>query len=172
MSEGISYSGKLSREKTVNWWKIKFLRRKLSRIVTFAALKDATPSNFAEKTFANSYKTAKFAKVFSLESFPLYGKHHHPRIVSNQRKIAIASPGRRNVVTSFLLLSYTLLCARHDKMRKTSSLLPLSSPPPPSRPPHHPHLTTLHCSSVVYSSCATIVRHNVLSGKILCIESL
>ena len=34
--------------------------------------KDATPPNFVEKTFANSHKTSKFAKVFSLESFPLY----------------------------------------------------------------------------------------------------
>ena len=31
------------------------------------------PPNFAEKTFVNSYKTSKFVKVFSLESFPLYG---------------------------------------------------------------------------------------------------
>ena len=34
---------------------------------------DATPPNFVEKTFANSHKTMKFAKVFSLKSFPLYG---------------------------------------------------------------------------------------------------
>ena len=26
-----------------------------------------------EKTFTNSYQTVKFAKVFSLETFPLYG---------------------------------------------------------------------------------------------------
>ena len=36
-------------------------------------LKDATPPNFAMKTFANSHKTSKFTKVFSLESIPLYG---------------------------------------------------------------------------------------------------
>ena len=30
------------------------------------------PPNFVEKTFANSHKTTKFTKVFSLESFPLY----------------------------------------------------------------------------------------------------
>ena len=30
--------------------------------------------NFVEKTFAGDSKTAKFVKVFSLESFPLYGK--------------------------------------------------------------------------------------------------
>ena len=28
---------------------------------------------FVEKTLANGYKTTKFTKVFSLESFPLYG---------------------------------------------------------------------------------------------------
>ena len=34
---------------------------------------DAMPPNFGEKTFANGYKTLKFAKVFSLNSFPLCG---------------------------------------------------------------------------------------------------
>ena len=34
--------------------------------------KDVTCPNFAEKTFANSHKTSKFANVFSLESFSLY----------------------------------------------------------------------------------------------------
>ena len=35
---------------------------------------------FAEKTFAYSHKTAKFVKVFSLKSFPLYGidREQHP----------------------------------------------------------------------------------------------
>ena len=32
------------------------------------------PPNFAEKTFADGSQTSKSAKVFSLESFPLYGK--------------------------------------------------------------------------------------------------
>ena len=64
-----------------------FRGRKLSRIgekydfrgenfhglLASAVPKDATPPNFAEKTFTNCHKTAKFAKVFSLESFPLYG---------------------------------------------------------------------------------------------------
>ena len=59
----VPYSRKLSREKTfANWWKIQF-----SRIAHFCSAKDAMPPNFAEKTFAC------FAKVFSLESFPLYG---------------------------------------------------------------------------------------------------
>ena len=45
---------------------------KTHRLLTFAALKDTTLPNFKEKSFANSHKTAKFAKIFSLESFPLY----------------------------------------------------------------------------------------------------
>ena len=35
--------------------------------------KDATVPNFVEKAFAISHKTLKFAKVFSLKSFLLYG---------------------------------------------------------------------------------------------------
>ena len=34
--------------------------------------KDATLPNFLEKNFVNSHKTAKFVKIFSLESFLLY----------------------------------------------------------------------------------------------------
>ena len=32
-----------------------------------------TPPNFAEKSFADGSQTSKSVKVFSLESFPLYG---------------------------------------------------------------------------------------------------
>ena len=46
---------------------------KILRIAHFCIAKGATPPNFVEKTFTNSHRTAKFAKVFSLESFPLYG---------------------------------------------------------------------------------------------------
>ena len=71
-----------------SWGKISFsgklLRRKLSQIgekyevkfhtlLTLAMPKDATSPNFTEKTFANSHKTSKFAKVFSLEKFPAWG---------------------------------------------------------------------------------------------------
>ena len=34
---------------------------------------NAMPPNFTEKTFANSHKTSKYVKVFSLKSFTLYG---------------------------------------------------------------------------------------------------
>ena len=57
----------------------RFGRNKIFTEKTFADCslvsppKDATPLNFGEKTFANSYKTSKIAEVFSLDSFSLYG---------------------------------------------------------------------------------------------------
>ena len=39
------------------------------RLLACAVPKDATPPNFAEKTFANSHKSVKFVKVLSLK-FP------------------------------------------------------------------------------------------------------
>ena len=53
--------------------KYDFPREKFRILLAFAAPKDAMPPNFMEKTFANSHKTEKFAKVFFLESFPVYG---------------------------------------------------------------------------------------------------
>ena len=49
---------------------------KLLRIVRFccATTKGCHAPNFTEKTFAYSHKTAKFMKVFSFESFHLYGR--------------------------------------------------------------------------------------------------
>ena len=56
----ILYSGKLSREKTFTDC--------LKPIIGGCG----TPPNFAEKTFADGSQTSKSAKVFFLESFPLY----------------------------------------------------------------------------------------------------
>ena len=42
------------------------------KTVTCAVPKETMPPNFAEKTFVDSHKTVKFAKVFSLENFSLY----------------------------------------------------------------------------------------------------
>ena len=39
---------------------------------------DTKPPNLMEKTIANSHKTLKFTKVFSLESFPLYNSSPKP----------------------------------------------------------------------------------------------
>ena len=41
---------------------------------SLCCVKERHGPNFVEKTFANSHKIVKFAKVFSLESFPLYCK--------------------------------------------------------------------------------------------------
>ena len=67
---GVPYSRKLSREKTVaNRWRIRNLWRKLSWIASATNYVWVQPP----KTFADGPKTSKFTKVFSLESFPLYG---------------------------------------------------------------------------------------------------
>ena len=49
-----------------------FWGEKFHKLLACATQKDTTPPNFVEKTFTNSHKTAKFVKVFSLKSFPLY----------------------------------------------------------------------------------------------------
>ena len=64
------YSGKLLQEKS--WWKKFFWWRNLHLIAQWCHQK--TPAfKFCGKTFANSHKTAKLTKVFSLKSFPPYG---------------------------------------------------------------------------------------------------
>ena len=66
-------SGKLSREKIfANLWKIQF-SRKLLQIVSFCCANRCHAPKISQKiTFTISHKIAKFTKVFSLESFPLY----------------------------------------------------------------------------------------------------
>ena len=54
----LSYSGKLAKNKI-------FAEKTLTDCSLVSPPKDAMPPNFAKKVF-------KFAKVFSLESFPLY----------------------------------------------------------------------------------------------------
>ena len=54
----------------MNWCKI--FQRNFRKLLAFAVPKDTMPPNFTEETFVNSHETAKFVKVFSLESFPLY----------------------------------------------------------------------------------------------------
>jgi len=71
----ILYSGKLLREKTfANWLKNTiFAEKTFTDCSLLPCRKVPSPQNFTAKTFVDSHKTAKFAKVFSLESFPLYG---------------------------------------------------------------------------------------------------
>ena len=47
--------------------------RTFSQIARFCQTKGCHYPNFVENFFAYCHKTAKFTKVFSLESFPLYG---------------------------------------------------------------------------------------------------
>ena len=51
------------------------------------------PSKFVEKTFANGPKSAKFTKVFFLESFPVYGTippcDHEAFLIALEVKIAL-----------------------------------------------------------------------------------
>ena len=81
----LPYSWKLSREKTfANWLKIQFSRRKLSPIAHFCHAIDATPPNFAMKTFARIATNREIHESFSLESFSQKGicnKHLRAAIV-------------------------------------------------------------------------------------------
>ena len=57
---------------------LQFSRRKLSQIAPFCHAKDPTPPNFAEKTFANSHKTAKFLPRVSRYTVVCEKNVHHP----------------------------------------------------------------------------------------------
>ena len=71
MYKCILYSGNLSRQKTyANWWKIEF--RGLLAHTVYCRLSLQT---ITEKIFVDRHKTASFTKVFSLDSFPLYGMY-------------------------------------------------------------------------------------------------
>ena len=56
----------------MNWRKIRLCTENFCGLLAFVAPKDAMCPKFHRENFANSHKTAKSAKVFSLESFPLY----------------------------------------------------------------------------------------------------
>ena len=64
---------KVSREKTfTNWWKYDIRGENFRRLLAFATPKGAMPQISWRKLSRRATKL-KFAKVFSLESFPLYG---------------------------------------------------------------------------------------------------
>jgi len=56
----------------MNWRKYDFAEKTFADCSLVLPM-NATLPNFAKKLFTNSHKTLKFAKVFSLKSFPLYG---------------------------------------------------------------------------------------------------
>ena len=70
----VPYIGKLSREKTfTNPWRTRNSQRKLLWIAWRHQLSVSVAVDFRRETFMGRHKTTKFAKVFSLEIFPLYG---------------------------------------------------------------------------------------------------
>ena len=81
--------------------KIPFSQRKLSRIAQFRCAKGHHAPNFAEKAFANSHKAVKFAKVFSLESFPLFESPKNLKFIATQK-----DPRRHLTAPNFLELFY------------------------------------------------------------------
>ena len=78
VSGQLPHTRKLSREKTfTNWWKIWFSWRKLLRIVPFCWANGRHAPKYRRENFTNSHKTVKFAQVFFLEGFQLYGANMH-----------------------------------------------------------------------------------------------
>ena len=70
----IPHSGNLSREKTFeNLWKMGFQGENFRGLLSRTVYIPPSLQTIVDKTFTDRHKTAKFAKVFSLESFPLYG---------------------------------------------------------------------------------------------------
>ena len=78
----LPYSGKFSREKCF----MNYIHRKNFRELVACATKGCHTPYFVEKTFANSHKTSKFAKVFTLKRFPLYGSECLPSCIHLIRK--------------------------------------------------------------------------------------
>ena len=71
INTGLSYSRKLSREKTfANWWRIRNSRRKLSWIASTTNYVWVWPPFFAEKTFADGPKTLEIREGFLPRKFP------------------------------------------------------------------------------------------------------
>ena len=91
-------------ETFVNWWE-KIFVEKTFVYCSLVPSKDATPPNFAKKTFANSQKTSKFVKIFFFKSFPFYRlclirvwkltDRVKPCVLicNNQRRSCVSSPG-------------------------------------------------------------------------------
>ena len=74
-SKKIPYSGKLEGENFRELVKnMIFAEKTFADCSYLLRQRRPRPKVCAEKTFAYSHKTAKFAKFFSLEGFPLYGR--------------------------------------------------------------------------------------------------
>ena len=63
----------VQKQQSIKYRIVENFRRKNFRRLLTCDTKGTTPPNLVKKTFMNSQKTSVFVKVFSLESFPLYG---------------------------------------------------------------------------------------------------
>ena len=117
LGKWIPYSGKLSREKTfAKTASIRISWRKLSRVYTIHRVWLRAHAMFAKKTFANGHVSTK---VFSLESFPLYGNLLYSVKLSREKTFA-------NFVD--LGLFVTVLFAKSLWSSFRESFLPLKFP--------------------------------------------
>ena len=75
--DDIPHSGNLSREITfANWLKMGFRGENFRGLHSRSAYYPPCVQINTEKAFIDRYKTAKFTKVFSLDSFLLYSIHY------------------------------------------------------------------------------------------------
>ena len=85
----LPYSGNVLWEKTfANWWKNGISLLWIARLHCLLAFKQS------RRKFTDRHKTAEFAKVFFLESFPLYGTSYHLRC--SHLLLVTTSPSERS----------------------------------------------------------------------------
>ena len=92
-----NFRGKKLRKQGV--WR--FRRENFSGFILYTGYGLRAHAMFAKKTFTNGLRSAKFSKVFSLESFPLYG---------NMRCTKLMIPSHHRAASEFCKLS-GLLCS-------------------------------------------------------------
>ena len=80
--------------------------------------KDATPTNFAEKTFANIHKTSIFVTIFFLDSFLLYGVCIQPCSTVNDRSWVEEGQGVKLVALPFSYSPELTACWLEDDRLK------------------------------------------------------
>ena len=72
------------------------------------------PPGFAEKTFADGSQTLKSAKVFSLESFPLYGARKYHEFVAKYCYKCIARITISKAMNKRCFLGIVFYCGNND----------------------------------------------------------
>ena len=75
-------------------------------------------NKFADKTFVALRKSAKFAKVFALETFPLYGMPHCRGAVCTNAHACVMHSRYASITTS---ISYEINGCRDGKLTRTTA---------------------------------------------------